>query len=432
MAFEENINKKGHILFWQPEEKYRVKSSKILGMDLDWTIIKPIKGKIHPVDENDWEFLVKDVELSRIKNKINEGYKFVIFTNQGGLLDADKNKSDKKMGLIGFKKRWANIYKKLQEEHNINSVYLIVSLYDDFNRKPCTGMWDFAESQLNDNIKVQRNKSLYVGDMAGRKGDHSSSDLLFALNIGTQFQVPEVFYNDNKERVNKTNILIEDVYKNDKIFNGKQYIQNFDRHISRSNRKITDDIKKCLLEHQCLILFIGSPASGKTTYYEQNFKDKDRDIKDTNNLVYLSSDTFNGTASKFNKEIEKELRNKKHVVIDNTNGTSKTREKYIKISQSINTPDNKIAIIYIKFNTSKEITLHLNALRTKLNNTCVLQGSKDCKHNVPAVAIHSYWKRLEQPDKEKEDFDYLFKIEYEPQFSLTEEGVTQNMFALLL
>ena len=69
MAFEENINQNGHILYWQPEEKYRVKSSKILGMDLDWTIIKPIKGKIHPVDENDWEFLVKDAELSRIKKK---------------------------------------------------------------------------------------------------------------------------------------------------------------------------------------------------------------------------------------------------------------------------------------------------------------------------------------------------------------------------
>ena len=77
--------------------------------------------------------------------------------------------------------------------------------------------------------------------------------------------------------------------------------------------------------------------------------------------------------------------------------------------------------------------MHLNALRTKLNNTCVLQGSKDCKHNVPAVAIHSYWKRLEQPDKEKEDFDYLFEIEYELQFSSTEEeGVTPNMFELLL
>jgi len=431
MGFEENINSNGHILFWQPEKKYRVNSEKIFGMDLDWTIIKPIRGKIHPIDENDWDFLVKDSELSRIKDKIDNGYKFVIFTNQGGLLDIDKNKSDNKMGLVGFKNRWVNIYKKFQEEYNIHSVYLIVSLYDDFNRKPCIGMWEFMEFQLNDNIKVQKDKCLYVGDMAGRKGDHSSSDLLFSLNIRIQFQVPEVFYNDSNLLSNNTNVLIKDVYKNNKIFNGVKYIQEFDKNISRSNKKITNDIKNIWLDantnldtKQYLILFIGSPASGKTTYYKQNFKD-------INNLIYLSSDTFNGTPAKFNKEIEKELKNKNSVIVDNTNGTIKTREKYIKLCQSLN---NKISencrIIYIKFNTNKEICMHLNALRTKLNNTCVLNGENDCNHNVPAVAIHSYWKRLEEPNKDKEQIDYLFEIEYEPKFD-KKEGITQKMFELL-
>ena len=64
-----------------------------------------------------------------------------------------------KIYMLNNKK--TSLYKKFQEEHNIHSVYLIVSLYDDFNRKPCTGMWEFMEFQLNDNIKVQRNKSLW-------------------------------------------------------------------------------------------------------------------------------------------------------------------------------------------------------------------------------------------------------------------------------
>ena len=38
-------------------------------------------------------------------------------------------------------------------------------------------------------------KSLYVGDMAGRKDDYSASDLLFAMNLNINFLVPEVFYN---------------------------------------------------------------------------------------------------------------------------------------------------------------------------------------------------------------------------------------------
>lgn len=414
--FEEVINDNGHILFWQPENQYRLNSTRILGMDLDWTFIKPIKGKIHPIDENDWEFL--NTDLSRIKSKIEEGYKFVIFTNQGGLL----NLTTGKLGIEGFKNRWNAIYTKLQNEHGINSVYLVASLYDDFNRKPFAGMWEYIETVLNGDIKVDRTTSLYVGDMAGRKGDYSSSDLLFAINLGVNFQVPEVFYNmpNGKAVSNRTSVLMKAVEKNEKVFNGRIFIDEFDKTISQKNKLILEDIKKLLLERQCLIMFVGSPASGKTSYYQEN-------IKNIENHIYLSNDTFIGTPGKFNKEIEKTLRNSISVVIDNTNGTSKVREKYIKIARDINKESGKdIKIIVVKFNTEKEIVLHLNAIRTKLINTCILKGNKDCKHNVPAIAIHSYWKRLENPEK-KEGIDYIYDIEYEPIFNYT-DGVSREMF----
>jgi len=271
---------------------------------------------------------------------------------------------------------------------------------------------------------VDRTTSLYVGDMAGRKGDYSSSDLLFAMNLGVNFQVPEVFYNmpNGKAVSNRTSVLMKAVEKNEKVFNGRIFIDEFDKTISQKNKLILEDIKKLLLERQCLIMFVGSPASGKTSYYQEN-------IKNIENQIYLSNDTFNGTPGKFNKEIEKTLRNGISVVIDNTNGTSKVREKYIKIARDINKESGKdIKIIVVKFNTEKEIVLHLNAIRTKLINTCILKGNKDCKHNVPAVAIHSYWKRLEEPNK-KEDIDYIFEIEYEPIFNVDgKSGITHKMF----
>jgi bifunctional polynucleotide phosphatase/kinase len=420
MIFEEIINDNGHILLWQPEIKYRFNSSKILGMDLDWTFIKPIKGKIHPIDEYDWEFLNKD--LSRIKTKIDEGYKFVIFTNQGGLL----NSTTGKMDLEGFKKRWYNIYDILQNEHDINSVYLMVSLHDDFNRKPCTGMWEYVEKVLNNKIVVKKDSSLYVGDMAGRKGNYSSTDLLFALNLGVSFQVPEVFYGDSRLVSNSTSVLIKNVEKNDKIFKGKKFIEEFDKKVVENNKVVLDEIKKLLLEYQCLVLFVGSPASGKTSYYNNNLQNLEKQI-------YFSTDIFNGTPGKFNKEIEKTLNTKISVIIDNTNSTIKTREKYIKIARNINKEKNfHIKIIVVKFNTKKEITLHLNTLRTKIINTCVIKGDKDCKHNVPAVAIHSYWKRFEELNKEKEDIDYIFNIEYEPIFNNKNDknnnSITKKMF----
>lgn len=39
---------------------------------------------------------------------------------------------------------------------------------------------------------ADREKSLYVGDAAGRKGDHSNTDFTMALNAGLNFETPEV------------------------------------------------------------------------------------------------------------------------------------------------------------------------------------------------------------------------------------------------
>ena len=437
MRFQEVITSNGHILYSLPEEKYQFNSEKILGMDLDWTIIKPIKGKIHPLDDKDWEFFSS--KLSKIQDKINKGYKFVIFTNQAGLLSGKINQ----LNLDQFKSRWVDICHKLKTQYSITSVYLIASLYDDFNRKPCTGMWEFLETRLNGSVKVQRDKSLYIGDMAGRcatpnrlkddissfsgrKGDHSSSDLLFALNLGVEFAVPEVFYDDSKEIGNRTKKLQERVFADKEIFNGKKYLEEFDNNISRSNEKITEEIKTLLLDKQkqFLIFFIGSPASGKSTYYESYLAKV--------GLIYLSNDTFNGTPAKFNKEIDRNLKEGKNVIVDNTNASNKTREKLIQIAKKNTAVDgSNIQVICIYITTPKNIVMHLNALRTKITNRDVLNKVINEGHSVPVVAIHSYWKHLEEPDREKESIDYVFKIDYEPNFTKA-NGITKEQFSMLL
>lgn len=39
---------------------------------------------------------------------------------------------------------------------------------------------------------TDKEKSFFVGDAAGRKGDHASTDRKFADNIGLPFHTPEV------------------------------------------------------------------------------------------------------------------------------------------------------------------------------------------------------------------------------------------------
>jgi DNA 3'-phosphatase len=428
MSFQEVITPRGHILYWQPTDSHQTNSKKILGMDLDWTLIRPVKGKIHPLDETDWQFLYNN--LQPIKQKQLEGYKFVIFTNQGGLL----TKKSGQMGVDQFKTRWYHILDKLEKEHGITNVYMLVSLYDDFNRKPSIGMWDYMEIALNGyvnsdvNIKVDRDKSLYIGDMAGRKNDHSASDLLFAMNLGFEFQVPELFFVDDSSPKNKTAKLKKDILADESIFNGQQFIETFDKKISKSNKAISQELQTILEDNsrQLIVLFVGSPASGKSSYYH-------RYLADIKGLEYLSMDTFKGTPSKFMKYLEAKLITGLNIIIDNTNGTKKARAKFINLARS-NELKDKITIIVIHMATEKKICMHLNALRTKLNNTAILQEKQDGdgqdRHNVPAVALHTYWKNFQVPNTDEEDIDIIYTVDFEPSFITEIDNIEENKYKL--
>lgn len=415
MAFQEYTDDRGSILYWTPPKSHQFNSTHVLGMDLDFTIIKPIKGKIFPVDKHDWQFMVN---LTPIQKHINPGgYKFVIFTNQAGLV---ANKSGT-MCVEDFKSRWENdIYPKLKTDYQISSVYLIAALYDDFFRKPTTGMWDFMETHLNGDIQVNRQESIYVGDMAGRKGDHSYSDLMFAVNLQVPFKIPEEFYG-GIAHTTTTAKLTKNMMNDPKIFNPIKYLAELNdttrKNLIENNKKVSSQIKKILLDLKklYLIIYVGSPASGKTSFLK-NYLDSDSIPAD--NFIYMSQDKFQGTPAKFLKTISQNITiGKQHIIIDNTNGTRKTREKLIKLAS---TPlgHYKTAVIY--FNTPKDVVMHLNAIRTKENNACSLlkqhESGIDCDdvHNVPAVAIHSYWKHFEMPDKDLEGFDEFYNINFNP------------------
>jgi bifunctional polynucleotide phosphatase/kinase len=392
---------------------------------------------VFPINVDDWHFFIPSV-IEKIKEYAQNGWKIVIFTNQSGLLSQKKGN----LTLEEFKIKWININTQLKTQYNLHSVYAIISLYDDFYRKPCIEMWRFVEKHLNDSIKLNSDMCLYVGDMAGRKGDHSYSDLMFAMNLNIAFMVPEVFSNsDIMEQPSDSNSwsmgnLIKTLENDTKIFNPIKFMKQSDlKNISKRNKQNIVAIEKLLTasinndsktHEKYIFLYVGSPASGKSSFI-RNYLPELKDI------ILLSMDTFNGTMAKFIKEVEKNMKMKKTIIIDNTNGTVKIREKYIHLAKL---QEYKTAIIY--FDTPKDVVLHLNAIRTKMNNVCSQQKDNtddredniECRTNVPAVAIHTYWKKLELPDKTREQFDELFTIHFEPLFQNTK--VYDNHFTLYL
>jgi hypothetical protein len=88
--------------------------------------------------------------------------------------------------------------------------------------------------------------------------------------------------------------------------------------------------------------------------------------------------------------------------------------EWIDIIKSIN-PD--IEIICVHVNVMKALTIHLNKLRSIKS---LIDSSYHSKE-VPAVAIHAYWKRFEKPTLETDQFSKIIEFDFEPNFATKED-----------
>ena len=132
--------------------------------DFDHTMVKPKYGRF-PKNKDDWQWVNDKVE-NRIKEYSKKGYQVVIVTDQS---------KDWKIDMI----------KEIVSILNI-PVILVVGIKKE-SKKPNPNLF------LN-TIKNIMPSSFYVGDAAGRKGDWSDCDKLFAKNIDVDFFTPEQFF----------------------------------------------------------------------------------------------------------------------------------------------------------------------------------------------------------------------------------------------
>lgn len=189
----------------------RVIGTKILGLDLDWTLIRPIKAEYYK-DASDWAFLPNRIHTLQAYR--DAGYTIAIFTNQGVKLQAALN-------------RITQVIDKLNRE-GIEPWIFVAAGKNSPYRKPAIHMWTILNNYVPN---IDKKQSRYVGDAAKelRPQDHSSDDLLFARNIGIDFYTPEQIFPQNEVYIPVT---------------------------------------------QTMFIFVGMPGSGKTTFYEQNLAPK--------------------------------------------------------------------------------------------------------------------------------------------------------------
>lgn len=108
---------------------------KIAAFDLDGTIITTQSGKVFPIDNKDWKINYPEVTKT-IRTLSDDGYKIVIFTNQGGL-------GKKKVNEKSFKEKVENIIDVIK-----TPVQVFVATQSDIYRKPAPGMWNTFVSDV--------------------------------------------------------------------------------------------------------------------------------------------------------------------------------------------------------------------------------------------------------------------------------------------
>jgi bifunctional polynucleotide phosphatase/kinase len=361
------LTKKDTLYYYYSNPK---KIYKIAAFDLDYTLIKTASGNVFPKDENDWDWLYENVP-EKLKQLVDDEYSIVIFTNQKGI-------SQGKQTIQNFSIKVENIIKSL----NL-SIDILIATDDDWYRKPMTGMWEFY---LTSHKIGSIEDSFYCGDAAGRTyvnkklNDHSDADINFANNINLTFKMPEEVFD---QKLNKQ-YVIKSSYDNLKLID-----------------LISEKQKTMEIKGNEMVILIGPPASGKSTFSELHYP----------TYVRINRD-IEKTDAKCLKKTEDALKKNKSVIIDNTNPSAKARQNYIELANKYN-----YSIKIYSFDIEKPVIEHLNYYRTQL--------SKGSMKLIPEIAYRMYFSKYEEPSESEFNNNNYEIIKYKPKIF---EDILYNEF----
>lgn len=362
--------------------------ARIAAFDFDSTLVTTKRGKGFPQHSGDWKILFSDdgggggrtsVVKSKLQELHKEGYKLVVFTNQGGVAK----------GKISIRELTERIEGFIREV-NV-PVQVFAATHDDHYRKPAIGMWERLVNQGNGDVEVDMANSFYVGDAAGRpKGwkrgmgrDHSAADRKFSANAGIKFYTPEEYF------------LNEAPYPVDKCALG------FDPKSVDLNKTAlrAEDLLPSDRKEREIVVMVGFPASGKSRIAKRYFVEQGQ-------YVHVNRDTLKDV-KKCVRVAREALSQGKCVVVDNTSPDIAAREPYIAMAKDLG-----VRCRCVWMQTPIELAKHLNMMRE--------WTTKGESRHIPSVAYNMYRKRFVAPS-EKEGFDEVIQLDWTPAFDTDDQ-----------
>jgi bifunctional polynucleotide phosphatase/kinase len=241
--------------------------------------------------------------------------------------------------------------------------------------------------------------SIFVGDAGGRpveervggaKKDHSCSDRYFQLlpflyliftyirdfaaNVGIPFHTPDEFFLKQPPR---------------------PFVRPFEpsQHLAPiANSTDASPIVFSKLNHQDIVLFVGSPASGKSTFYNTHLKPLD--------YIRVNQDILK-TRDKCVKVATSHLSDGNSVLIDATNADRDVRKVWIDLAKRFGVP-----IRCVWFTAGDALCRHNDAVRA-LN-----EGVNPEKRSIlPSMAFSGFRSRFQEPSV-AEGFTDITKVDF--------------------
>jgi len=354
---------------------------KIAAFDIDGTLITTMSGRVFPTDINDWKILYSEVP-GKLKKLVADGYKLVFITNQAGIAKG-------KLTVEQFQTKMSKLLAKLGVPTTVFASISDVGYY----RKPRTGIWEWMELRGNQGVVVDREKSFYCGDAAGRlvghlpgrKKDFSCSDRLLASNLGVNFFTPEELFLGHKLN--------------------KQYNTPFHSNSLPSCPLLEPADSKLVLPTPFLALLVGIQGSGKSKV-ARSMEEKG---------VVVASNDRTGGKEKTLRVVEKSLSEGKSVVVDNTHVDREARKQYIALGVKFG-----VMVRGLVMTTTHDHARHNNLFRelTDPNHT-----------RIKEPLFNQYRARFSSPTLD-EGFKEIIKVNCIPSFDSQEFEDLYNMYLL--
>ncbi|KZP29992.1 PNK3P-domain-containing protein [Athelia psychrophila] len=332
--------------------------SKVAVFDLDGTVI--VQQHWSKANEGQWKWWNSKVPL-KLKELHNDGFSIVLLSNQ-----AQRN--------AGALKAW-----EAKKIPNVAAACpdlpfrIFGAKEKDGFRKPMPGVWyELQKIFAEHGVDIDKSVSFFVGDAAGRPTDFSSSDRKWAENVGLAFKTPEEFFVGaaHKELPPLVGFHVSQLKKTTS-------------RVTPSNTRLLPPLSAKTTKRPIeLVLFVGYPCLGKSSFYRSQFEPA--------GYKHVNQDILK-RREKCIKIVEESLANGESCVVDNTNRDIATRQFYINVAKRLDIP-----VRCFKFDGSAELAWHNNLYRAY--NRAPSNAQDETKREVlPYAAISSFASAYEEP-----------------------------------